>query len=133
MRKILFRGYHGISEGWVEGNLIGRDVIIPKKQLFHVAFNELLPTKDGLAAHIVFPETVGQYTGRKDKNGVKVFEGDIIKCRDILTNRTFTGVVSYGSCSFAIYDGSCSHYRWMDYDVEVIGNAHDNPELLEDV
>ena len=132
MRKILFRGFHELSESWIEGNLLGRNTIIPKGQIFYVSFNEILPSEKGLTAYWVISATVGQYTGRNDKNGVKVFEDDIVKCHDTLKDRTFVGVVGYDSCSFMICDGGTSHYRWDDYDVEVIGNIHDNPELLED-
>lgn len=45
----------------------------------------------------VIPETIGQYTGLADKNGTKIFEGDIVKCVDINNGGSFTAIVSFGN------------------------------------
>lgn len=65
----------------------------------------------------VLPETISQYTGLTDKNGVKIFEGDCIRS---LVSREI-GVICYGRRDLG-YWNEC---------VEVIGNIHDNPELLK--
>ena len=89
----------------------------------------------------VHPETVGQYTGLKDRNGVKIFEGDVIE--DSYGN---IGVIDY-SCHFVQwriifrkgredlidkYGVGCSIFDWIypRITLRVIGNIHDNPELL---
>lgn len=79
----------------------------------------------------VIPETVGQYTGLTDKNGKKIFEGDVVKL--YLIDGEEIGVIKYNDkmCRFMFFtkDGSYSFDDTDDF--EVIGNIHDNPELLK--
>ena len=90
----------------------------------------------------VIPETIGQYTGLKDKNGKRIFEGDIIKYKNtdgIKFNGvalTVIGKVVYNekNVSFAISGKDEIGAKYYDYfpikNIEVIGNIHDDPELL---
>lgn len=66
-----------------------------------------------------------QFTGRLDINNKEVYESDNIKCKDLYTGLEFTGTVAFQDCSFVIKDDCVTHYRWMDYEVEVIGNIHE--------
>ena len=90
--------------------------------------------------HIVIPETVGQYTGLTDENGTKVFEGDILAIYNKWKKREeIKGVVKYGcfncSCCHGVYgwyiDGGDIRYLEGEPLFFVVGNIHDNPELLK--
>lgn len=126
MREILFRG-KSVNEGqWVEGYLYR----ISEK------LNPFIMLKNAKGeSYEVAPETVGQYTGMLDKNGTKIFEGDIIDFSKRSEDDGY-GVVEYDADETefeVIYDsyydglGRCYYPR----DIEVVGNIYDNPELLE--
>ena len=76
--------------------------------------------------------TVGQFTGMKDKNGKEIYEGDAVEAIRY-DGLVVTGVVEFRDCSFVIITGYLTIYTWLDYQIEVIGNIHDNPELLVEV
>lgn len=127
MREILFRGKRPYDGEWVEGNLF-----IPDK--------EDTPTQICIGTNIVritydiTPETVGQYTGLTDKNGKKIFEGDIVKTDKFNTpNKRY--VIKYDLLlgAFIGEDNGTMYFTTFDGDselFEIIGNIHDNPELL---
>ena len=84
----------------------------------------------------VMPETIGQYTGLKDKNGVEICEGDIVET--VYNGEVFAGVVVYdlSEVDFKVTDGKEKYGRNFQYltgndENEVIGNIYENPELLE--
>ena len=134
MREILFRGKRTDNGDWEYGDLwcnpYGKRV---------VCIVSPINDQGTTGGNEVNPETVGQYTGLKDKNGKKIFEGDIIGT-DIA--RPYLIVEFRDGCfMFNCNDGGKDYYDIMlsileeaqtEYKYgEVIGNIYDNPELLE--
>ena len=144
MREILFRGKRKDNSKWVEG------WYVPPVDYSGSHWDASISYKVK-AGHLedveAIPETVGQYTGLTDKNGKKIFEGDIVKADD------FIFVVKFGKCGGV---ANAENYGYMGFyfeafsestklsakyglrddicyftDIEVIGNIHDNPELLK--
>ena len=131
MREILFRGKRIDNGEWVEGNLF-----VPDKVDFRKPPTEILMGIDTVRiCYEVDPETVGQYTGLKDKNGKRVFEGDI--CQHEKTGRTIS-VSWHGTMAGYVWSKRIEDSHLFDFGelfrvhdkYAVIGNIHDNPELL---
>lgn len=128
MREILFRGKRTGDHKWVEGNLEYHPIT-------KLAFIRM-PKHIYISIEMVDPVTVGQYTNQIDKNGVKIFEGDICRHRVVVNGEVMeddVGNVCLRHGSWTIMDkfgyiavGQCSPES-----LEVIGNIHDTPELLE--
>ena len=136
MREILFRGKRTDNGEWIEGYLNQHrgGVIfdcccnaINANDYYINDWVEKLDTDLYGCVYKVIPETVGQFTGLTDKNGVKIFEGDIIRFEDDIGYVIFTD----DDASFLV--DSPNRYIAMDYssEFEVIGDIHDNPELLK--
>lgn len=140
MREILFRGKRVDNGEWAQGYYIRADYHWHKYGI-HKDWIALGAYANGgwfalCRKYAVKSETVGQYTGLTDKNGKKIFEGDVVCVNDRLKPyseklSTFIGYVDHKNASFVIVGDAFTHYRWLDYEVEVIGNIHDNPELLK--
>ena len=79
--------------------------------------------------HPVKSETVGQFTGLKDKNGVEIYEGDIMQHANPF-DIPFEVNWIYTDCCFGFNNG-CTSYNLSDPSFEVIGNIYENPELLK--
>ena len=130
MREILFRGKTDKGE-WVQGSLVETlhwGMIINGQRQKAYGICDLHDNYKYVTQY-----SIGQYTGLTDKNGKKIFEGDIVKCKDYLEAKPFEfqGYIDFKNGSFVIVGDFMTHYRWLDYEVEAIGNIHDNPELLE--
>lgn len=126
-REILFRGKTKQGE-WVYGDLLRQYGVTE----IYVDTDTL--SEYDLPNYLIIPETVGQFTGLTDKNGKKVFEGDIVEFLD-RDKFKWKGVVVYQE-EYALYlvkANSVWAFGFFDMDikrVEVIGNIHDNKELL---
>ena len=131
MREIIFRGKRTDSSEWVEGFLWCEWYAMRQRNDYHIyTFNK---TDDGeiflTGNYNVDPETIGQYTGLSDKNGKRIFEGDIVCYR----NAIFGVEWSLKYCAYLVVSKfSGGEDLLINYDnCEVIGNIHDSPELLE--
>lgn len=126
MRDILFRGKDFLGK-WIQGDLLQYRGF----QIFCIVQNYI-----GANGREVVPETVGQYTGLTDKNGKKIFEGDIIERFWFGEKHTYQIDYDNNIASFIGKDIYGFKFTSFDYDAcefEIIGNIYDNPELLEAV
>ena len=137
MREILFRGkYSKKSPDWIEGSF-HRDEDTNICEIAYRYYKKENETKAGIWVYgVVDPETVGQYTGLKDKNGKKIFEGDIVKIPLYESFREqVIAVVTWDIKKAVFYlhgkRVKTDFYHYFGDDCEVIGNIHDNHELLE--
>ena len=127
MREILFRGKRADNGEWVEGSLIKTDW---RNKPATYSIMLIRPTA---CNYIVIPETVGQFTGLTDKNGKRIFEGDIVKCVSD-GEQAVISWLKYFACFGLSFDGWCCGFDDYDFspnDFKVIGNIHDNPEILK--
>ena len=138
MREILFRGKRTDNGTWACGYLF---CIWERTYLCWGTTNNVPNMKE------VLPETVGQYTGLTDKNGKKIFEGDIVKLTDDYNDFEWKAVVVFGNPGGAYcwgwnflpidgYKGTTDILMWVEMEAtgaycEVIGNIYDNPELMK--
>ena len=113
MREILFRGKRTDCGEWVEGYaaMSGGTFIICDNGL----------TYGGFIAYEVIPETVGQYTSLADKNGKKIFEGDIVRLTDGHNEIEWTAVVVFGNPN--------GEYNW-GWQLKAIGEFDGNKDIL---
>ena len=135
MREYIFRGKRKDNGEWVAGDLIQNGkyaAVIPD-----------FPTENDYKKYIVDPDTVGQFTGLVDKNGKRIFEGDRVVYPDGASYSSYDdyneGVVDYDEEAMRFYFTDRWSAEMEDFDVvdrvmvdvEIIGNIHDNPELIE--
>ena len=147
IREVIFRGKRADNGEWVEG-----DVLQSRYHSGHIEY-QIMPQTPVSSAYPVLPETVEQYTGLTDKNGKRIFEGDILRGFEYPFCSNINGEFNYfaeivwfdDSSAFGIYtfknpksnvrgisEGNTDYLEYFNADKwEVIGNIYDNPELLE--
>lgn len=156
MREIKFRGQRIDNKQWIYGSLSVEydgscSISYWESKLFEPEnnYSEMV-----CVWHDVIPETVGQFTGIEDKNGIEIFENDILKCYDYsaldetwLLDKIHTGIIEWTSPIYTlrvpgkiVYDTPCvksySEDVYLNYwdnseNKEVLGNIHETPELLK--
>ena len=128
MREILFRGKRVRGGEWVFGSFVS-----PNRIAVRIG-------EEVYASDIVSPETVGEYTGLTDKNGKKIFEGDIVQYQPEYEPAPLRSFVAYfaDKYNYPAFDLAEHNYEanglqcaHEEGECEVIGTIYDNPELLE--
>lgn len=126
MREILFRGKRRDNGEWETGSFVRIRIWCSDARTY------IADKMTGYNTPVI-PETVGQYTGLTDKNGKKIFEGDIVyydgSCHKVVFESR------NGTCYFGIVVGENETWGFGNstpaYMMAVVGNIYDNPELLD--
>lgn len=126
MRTIKFRGIHSETEMWVCGDLVhdkeGRPMIA------------MLVENRNIYGDYVIPDTVGQFTGLLDKNSNEIYEGDILGRYTDNGTPVALSLIVYedGFCARSLISGTLFNLALSSIidKQTVVGNVHDNPELL---
>lgn len=131
MREILFQGKRIDNGEWMEG------YVSKYFDGFKTATCIAWPTRETITGSLCYdvdPATVGQYTGLTDKNGKKIFEGDVMEFDAYGLH--YKGVVSFVDGNFCVMCNRPTASPFLDsaikqHDAICVGNIYDNPELLE--
>lgn len=127
MCEFLFRGKEVADGKWIEGFYSAEEYNPYSGEVEHIPRIQIIGKCVSLG---VIPETVGQYTGLTDKNGVRIFEGDIAEYEGKYYVVRYSE--KYARFIFTRIGSEYAVFTVFDYErCEVIGNIHDNPELLK--
>ena len=133
MREILFRGKTTLDNEWV----IGAGVYKSEGNTWIITDDVTKTENRGTGSDAINPETVGQYTGLTDENGIEMYEGDIIHGTAHWLERYVPAVVTFRNGSFGLlwYRGEVEEFNpftsMCNVEYTVVGNIYDNPELMK--
>ena len=128
MREVLFRGKWTDNGEWIEGFYSAEEYNPYIDKIEYIPRIQIIGKCVSLG---VIPETVGQFTGLTDKNGKRIFEGDILT----LENEGIYAAVKYNESKAAFYVEDEDHEDYLgeswETNVIIIGNIHDNSDILK--
>lgn len=114
MRESKFRGKDIYTDEWIVGYLTK-------------TARAYITDFDG-NTHTVFPHTIGEFTGIRNLNKQDIFEDDIVKTK---SGKIQTIIWVPNKCAFICFTVGSNRPKLLDVSDEVVGNTHDNPELLQ--
>lgn len=129
MREILFRGKSRKTGEWIYGYLVDSIEYETERPVVAIVESDslLFPMSRMVGYTEVDPDTVGQYIGMSDLYGSKIFEGDILES----PVKVFNKLHGNGTRLVITEIRNCRNVVWCAQDFSIVGNIHDNPELLE--
>lgn len=133
MREIKFRGKRLENGEWVHGSLVSihdTAIIVEDCDFSWDPDTDITAFWFDKKENEVDPATVGQYTGLKDKNGEKIYEGDIVEWENLMKTN-MRSVIAYRDRMFCFVDANNEPEEIWCCSFTKIGNIHDTPELLK--
>ena len=132
-REILFRGKRVDNGEWIEGYFLPGN----ERKSLHPCIFVYLPETQSFECFDIDIDTLSEYTSLTDKNGTRIFEGDIVKQEFSKFRQGTNGICEFHDSSFGLKIKDLGIEKFLPFacicnaTYEVVGNIHDNPELLK--